>query len=48
MLPVENDQYTSIIARYLRIDDTTWGEEKKGYLVRYRGQLYNQDSSPGL
>jgi membrane-associated protease RseP (regulator of RpoE activity) len=45
MLPVENDQYTSIIARYLRIDDTTWGEEKKGYLVRYRGQLYNQDSA---
>jgi membrane-associated protease RseP (regulator of RpoE activity) len=45
MLPVENDQYTSIIARYLRIDDITWGEEKKGYLVRYRGQLYNQDSA---
>jgi len=45
MLPVENDNYTSIVARYLRIDDTTWGEEKKGFLVRYRGQLYNQDSA---
>lgn len=45
MLPVQNDIYTSIIARYLRIDDTTWGDEKKGYLVRYRGQLYNQDSA---
>src|SRR4030042_2108652 len=44
MLPVQNDLYTPIIARYLRIDDTTWGEEKKGYIVRYRGQLYNQDS----
>ena len=45
MLPVQNDLYTPIIARYLRIDDTTWGEEKKGYIVRYRGQLYNQDSA---
>src|SRR4030042_5806515 len=45
MLPVENDNYTSIVARYLRIDDTTWGEEKKGFLVRYRGQLYHQDSA---
>jgi membrane-associated protease RseP (regulator of RpoE activity) len=45
MLQVENDQYTSIIARYFRIDDTTWGDEKKGYLVRYRGQLYNQDTA---
>jgi Zn-dependent protease len=45
MLPVENDPYSAIIARYLKIDDTTWGEEKKGYLVRYRGHLYNQDSA---
>jgi len=45
MLPDANDQYTPIITRYFRIEDTTWGEEKKGYLVRYRGQLYNQDSA---
>lgn len=45
MLPVENDLYTPIVGRYLRIEDTTWGDEKKGYLVRYRGELYNQDSS---
>jgi Zn-dependent protease len=45
MLPSEKDQYTPIISRYLRIEDTTWGDEKKGYLVRYRGQLYNQDSA---
>jgi len=45
MLPTENNLFTPIIARYLNIDDTTWGEEKKGYLVRYRGQLYNQDSA---
>ncbi len=45
MLPSEKDQYTPIISRHLRIEDTTWGDEKKGYLVRYRGQLYNQDSA---
>jgi hypothetical protein len=45
MLPVENDIYTPIVGRYMRIFDTTWGDEKKGYLVRYRGELTNQDSS---
>ena len=45
MLPVENDLYTPIISRFLRIEDTTWGDEKKGYIVRFRGQLYNQDSA---
>ncbi|OGO10802.1 MAG: hypothetical protein A2Y53_08805 [Chloroflexi bacterium RBG_16_47_49] len=45
MLPVENENYTPIVARYLRIEDTTWGEEKKGYLVRYRGQLYDPDTA---
>ncbi len=43
MLPVENDLYTPIISRFLRIEDTTWGDEKKGYIARYRGQLYSQD-----
>ena len=43
MLPETNDPYTPIISRTLRIEDITWGEEKKGFLVRYRGQLYNQD-----
>ena len=37
--------YTPIIAQYFRIDDTTWGDDKEGYLVRYRGSLYNQDSA---
>ena len=45
MLPIENDVYTPIIGRYMRIDDRTWGEEKKGVLIRFRGQLYNQDSA---
>ncbi len=45
MLPVQNDVYTPIVTKYLRIDDTTWGDGKKGFLVRYRGQLYNHDSA---
>jgi membrane-associated protease RseP (regulator of RpoE activity) len=45
MLPIENDQFTPIVNRYLRINDKTWGDEKKGYLVRYRGQLFSQDSA---
>jgi membrane-associated protease RseP (regulator of RpoE activity) len=45
MLPVENENYTPIVGRYLRIEDTTWGDEKKGYLVRYRGLLFGQDSA---
>ena len=44
MLP-ENDQFTPIISRFLRIESTTWGDNKKGEVVRYTGQLYNQDSS---
>jgi membrane-associated protease RseP (regulator of RpoE activity) len=45
MLPVVNDPLTPIVARILRIEDTTWGDEKKGFIVRFRGQLYNQDSA---
>ena len=45
MLPVVNDPFTPIITSFLRVEDTTWGDEKKGFLVRYRGVLYNQDSS---
>ena len=45
MYPAENDPYTPSVSRVLRIDDVTWGEPKKGFIVRYRGQLYNQDSA---
>jgi len=45
MFPIENDLYTPVVAHILRIDDTTWGDEKKGFLVRFRGQLYNQDTA---
>ena len=42
---VQNDVYTAIVARFFRIDDTTWGDDKKGYMVRYRGALYDHDSA---
>src|SRR5512139_490690 len=45
MLPVESDSYTPIVGRFLRVEDTTWGDEKKGFFVRYRGELYSQDSA---
>jgi Zn-dependent protease len=45
MYPVENDPYTPSVSRVLRVEDVTWGEQKKGFIVRYRGSLYNQDSA---
>lgn len=45
MLPVSNDQYTPVVSRYMRVDDTTFGDEKKGVLMRFRGQLYDHDSA---
>ncbi len=35
----KTDIYTSLIRRVFRIDDVTWGDEKSGYLARYRGEL---------
>ncbi len=45
MLPTNNfDQYTSIVAQYLTIDDLTAGDSKQNYLVRYRGLLLGDPS----
>ncbi|MBN2148082.1 MAG: site-2 protease family protein [Anaerolineales bacterium] len=41
----ETDPLTPLVARVLHIEDTTWGSSKQGYLVRYRGRLYSQDSA---
>jgi len=41
----ETDTLTPIVSRYLRIDDLTWGDPKKDFIIRYRGQLYNEDSA---
>ncbi len=45
MLPSEEDRFTPIISRYFRIENTIWGNEQKGVLVQYNGQLYSQDSA---
>ena len=47
MLPVEteNDKLTPLVARLMRIEDVTWGDEKQGFIVRYRGHLYNEDTA---
>lgn len=36
---VDQDTITNLVGRYLAIEDITYGDERKGYLVRYRGQL---------
>jgi len=41
----ENDNLTPLVGRYLRIDDVTWGDKPKGFIVRFRGWLYNQDTA---
>lgn len=45
MYPAENDPYTPLVNRVLRVEDVTWGEQKQGFIVRYRGSLYNQDTA---
>jgi membrane-associated protease RseP (regulator of RpoE activity) len=44
MLPTETDQTTPLIARVLKIEDVTWGDTLKGFVARYRGKLYSEDS----
>jgi membrane-associated protease RseP (regulator of RpoE activity) len=45
MFAEEVNQYTPIISKYFRIDQTYLGDEKKGILARFHGELYNQDSA---
>ncbi len=33
------DTYTSLVARVMRIESTTWGTPKQNFLIRYQGQL---------
>jgi membrane-associated protease RseP (regulator of RpoE activity) len=40
----QTEQYTPLVARYLKINDVTRGDEKQGYLVRYRGRLYGDSA----
>jgi membrane-associated protease RseP (regulator of RpoE activity) len=41
----ETEILTSLVSRVFRIDDITAGVPEKGYMVRYRGQLLNEDSA---
>lgn len=41
----ESDLLTPIVSRFLKVEDLTWGNPKKEFIVRYRGQLYNEDST---
>ena len=41
----ETEILTNLVARVLRIEDVTSGDAQKGYFVRYRGQLLNEDSA---
>ncbi|MGW8251936.1 MAG: hypothetical protein ACWGO1_14950, partial [Anaerolineales bacterium] len=43
-LTTETDQLTSIVSRVFEIEDITLGDQKKLYLVRYRGHLRGKDS----
>lgn len=44
MFATEYDPLTSIVARYLRIQDITQGDGRQAYAVRYRGQLYGDSA----
>ena len=41
----ETEILTSLVSRVFRIDDITAGGPEKGYIARYRGQLFNEDSA---
>jgi membrane-associated protease RseP (regulator of RpoE activity) len=45
MLSPEFDSYTPLVSRFMQIEDITWGDAKKGSLVRYRGRLYQEDTA---
>jgi len=35
----------SIISRFFRIEDVTWGDPQRDFIARYRGSLINEDSA---
>ena len=41
----ETEIFTSIISRVFRIDDVTSEDPRKGFFLRYRGELLNEDSA---
>ncbi|MCI0520223.1 MAG: site-2 protease family protein [Chloroflexi bacterium] len=47
MLPYDQEleRFTALVASELKIEDITRGEAHKDYIVRYRGQLYAEDTA---
>ncbi len=39
------DLYSSVVGRFMKIEDITLGDPKKGVVVRYRGRLVNPDTA---
>jgi len=45
MYPLQNDPYSPIVGRVLRIDAVTWGDPKRRLIARYQGKLLYEDSA---
>ena len=41
----QNDIYTSLVRRVMRVDSTTWGANDQKYLVRYQGELLSESEA---
>ena len=40
----EKVDYTQFINQVMLVEDITWGDPAQGYLVRYRGKIYSEDT----
>lgn len=40
----EQEVLTSLVSRVFRIEDVTWGDGQRNFIVRYRGNLLSEDS----
>jgi len=41
----ETEIFTSLVSRVFRVDDVTSEDPRKGFFLRYRGELLNEDSA---
>ncbi len=41
----ETEIFTNIVSRVFRINDVTSEDPRKGFFLRYRGELLNEDSA---
>ncbi|MBI5952110.1 MAG: site-2 protease family protein [Chloroflexi bacterium] len=45
MPTIETEELTRFVSRIFRVEDVTSGDQQRGYIVRYRGQLLEGDSA---